>query len=93
MQEIIKLACDNPESSLLRVVPYQHLVWSLEVGTSKFNSFFQKMGWDPKTGHLASLGLIGKAQSRVLEGLWDARHQVPVKFSVLLIYKTFLNSS
>ncbi|PPQ92825.1 hypothetical protein CVT25_004313 [Psilocybe cyanescens] len=66
MQEIIKLACDNPESSLLRVVPYQHLVWSLE-----------KMGWDPKTGHLASLGLIGKAQSRVLEGLWDARHQVP----------------
>ncbi|KAH9480590.1 Midasin [Psilocybe cubensis] len=32
MQQILKLAFDNAGTSLLRLVPYQHLLWSQEVG-------------------------------------------------------------
>ncbi|THH00189.1 hypothetical protein EW026_g2318 [Hermanssonia centrifuga] len=31
-QEVLKLACQDPSSSLLRLVPYQHAIWSAEAG-------------------------------------------------------------
>ena len=39
LQEIIRLTSRDEHGSLLRIVPYQHLVWACEVGTSEYFVF------------------------------------------------------
>ena len=36
LQELVRLTSHDKNGSLLRIVPYQHLVWACEIGTGKY---------------------------------------------------------
>ena len=38
LKEVIDLACENMRVPLLRLVPYQHLLWTLETRKGVLNS-------------------------------------------------------
>ena len=76
LQEIIKLTSHDNHGSLLRIVPYQHLVWACEVGAGKYSFLLRTRA----ISHLrqASSAIIIRAQMSWLEGLWNSHCETSV---------------
>ena len=76
LRELVRLTSHDKNGSLLRIVPYQHLVWACEIGTGK-HFIFQAREAMPHFFQ-ASPAIIIRAQMSWLEGLWNSHCKTAV---------------